>query len=133
MTVKQVEALKAEKKPYKRSVDTGLMMRVSASGIKTWIVQYVVDGVQRDYALPKPWGQNSDEAHMSLADARRVADHRGRAPIDGQDRAVDRHRPGARREIQRQAVLDGNGQPGDRRARAGQSRRRGAVESHGAD
>ena len=74
MTVKQVEALKAEKKPYKRSVDTGLMMRVSASGIKTWIVQYVVDGVQRDYALPKPWGQNSDEAHMSLADARAEAE-----------------------------------------------------------
>lgn len=74
MTVKQLEALRAEEKPYKRTVDTGLMVRVSTSGVKTWIVQYMVGGKQRDFALARPWGPNSNESHLSLADARAEAE-----------------------------------------------------------
>lgn len=73
-TVKQLEALKPRDKPYKVTVDTGLIIRVATNGIKSWIVQYVVDGKQREYPLPKRWAAISDGAHMSLADARSEAE-----------------------------------------------------------
>ncbi len=70
MTVLQIEALKAQEKPYKKNVDTGLQIRVAANGVKTWIIRYVVAGHQRDYRLPKPWGHLTDDGHLSLKDAR---------------------------------------------------------------
>lgn len=69
MTVLQVGALKAREKPYKKTVDTGLMIRIAPTGIKTWIVHYMIDGKQREYSLPKPWAANSNDGYMSLADA----------------------------------------------------------------
>jgi integrase len=70
MTVQQLQALSASNKPYKRAVDTGLLVRVTPSGKKTWIVQYVVDGKQYDFPLDKPWGLSTDGGHLSLKDAR---------------------------------------------------------------
>ena len=70
LTVQEIDALKPRSKAYKKSVDTGLLLRVSTSGVKTWIVQYVVHKKQTDFPLSKPWGKNSDEGHLSLADAR---------------------------------------------------------------
>ena len=70
MTVKQLEALAPTLKPYKRSVDTGLMVRVAPSGKKTFIVQYCVNGTQNEYPLRRPWGPATTDTHISLADAR---------------------------------------------------------------
>lgn len=70
MTVQQVDAFKAREKPFKKNVDTGLQIRVATNGSKSWIVQYMVDGRQREYRLLLPWGATSDAGHLSLADAR---------------------------------------------------------------
>lgn len=73
ITVQHIEALKPRSSAYKKAADTGLLIRVATNGAKTWIVHYVVDGNQRDYPLPKPWGKESDDGHLSLADARDIA------------------------------------------------------------
>jgi integrase len=70
MTVQQVAALKAKEKPYKQNVDTGLQLRIATDGAKTWIVQYVINGKQREYRLPKLYGTVTDAGHLSLLDAR---------------------------------------------------------------
>ena len=74
LTVQQVAAFRKKDKPYKVSVDVGLQMRVATNGVKTWIVQYVVNGKQREFRLPQPWGESTDEGHLSLADARTEAE-----------------------------------------------------------
>ena len=68
-TVKEIESKKPNDKPYKFAVDRGLYIRVPINGIKTWLVRYVVEGRQIDYALPKPYGLSGD-GFMSLADAK---------------------------------------------------------------
>ena len=69
LTALAIGNLKGRNKPYKMAVDTGLMLRVAPSGVKTWIVHYRHDGRQREYSLPKPWAANSSDGYMSLADA----------------------------------------------------------------
>lgn len=69
LTVKAIESAKQKDKEYKLTVDRGLYIRVSVSGVKTWLVRYVVDGIQRQYRLPKPFG-TSGEGFMSLAEAK---------------------------------------------------------------
>lgn len=69
LTVKAIESAKAKDKEYKITVDRSLYIRVSISGIKTWLVRYVVDGVQKQYRLPKPFGTSGD-GFMSLAEAK---------------------------------------------------------------
>lgn len=89
LTVKQVAALAKKTSPYKVAVDTGLLLRIAPSGVKSWIVTYTVKqqindaghpiesphcvGRQREYILPKPWGESTDSAHLSLADAKSEA------------------------------------------------------------
>lgn len=73
LTVLQIDALKARDKPYKVLADTGLLLRVSTKGTKSWIVQYVVDRKQHDFPLPEKWGKTSGGGFLSLADARAVA------------------------------------------------------------
>jgi integrase len=86
LTVKQVAALQKKDAAYKVAVDTGLLLRVAPSGVKSWIVTYTVKqqideagnpiesphcvGRQREYVLPKAWGESTDGAHLSLADAK---------------------------------------------------------------
>ncbi len=69
LTVKAIESAKPKEKEYKLTVDRSLYIRVSTSGIKTWLVRYVVDGVQKQYRLPKPFGTSGD-GFMSLAEAK---------------------------------------------------------------
>jgi len=73
MTAKQIEALKPQAKPYKRSVDTGLMIRVATDGTKSWIIQYCVEKRQHDYPPTRKWGPITDDAHLSPVDARTLA------------------------------------------------------------
>lgn len=72
-TVQQIEALKPQDKPYKKNVDTGLQIRVATDGVKTWIVQYVVGGKQRDCRLPRLYGNTTNAGQLSLKDARAEA------------------------------------------------------------
>lgn len=69
LTVKAIESAKPQDKEYKLTVDRSLYIRVAASGVKTWLVRYVVDGVQKQYRLPKPFGTSGD-GFMSLAEAK---------------------------------------------------------------
>ena len=51
-------------------IDTGLRLRIATTGVKIWVVRYTVNAKVRDYRFPKVYGVVSDNAHMSLADAR---------------------------------------------------------------
>jgi integrase len=73
ITAQQVAALRPTDKPQRVVVDTGLQLRIATSGVKTWVVRYIVNGRLRDYRLPKPYGISSDSGHMSLAEARSEA------------------------------------------------------------
>lgn len=73
ITAQQVAALKPRDKPYKQNVETGLQLRVAVNGVKTWIVQYVVNGRQRDLRLSRPYGISTNDSSLSLADARAEA------------------------------------------------------------
>lgn len=88
LTVKAIAALKAEDKPYSVSVSRGLRIKIGTSGVKNWIVQYVVKGgggKQIEYWLAKPWGTDSDDGHLSLADARTESDKIRALARDGID------------------------------------------------
>ena len=73
MTANQVAALKPKEKPYKQTVDTGLQLRVATNGVKTWVIQYVVSGRQRELRLARPFGTTTSDGYISLADAREEA------------------------------------------------------------
>lgn len=73
ITAQQVAALRPTDKPQRVVVDTGLQLRIATSGVKTWVVRYIVNGKLRDYRLPKPYGLSSDSGHTSLAEARSEA------------------------------------------------------------
>ncbi len=60
-------------------------MRVAVDGTKTWIVYYSVKGKSREYTLKAPWGITSDDAHISLADARKEAEFIRRLASEGLD------------------------------------------------
>jgi len=67
LTVRAIEAAKPQAKEYKLTADRGLYLRVAPDGIKTWHVRYVVDGKQRQFKLPAPYGNG--EGYLSLAEA----------------------------------------------------------------
>ena len=70
-TIKAIDAEKPKDAEYKFTVDRGLYIRVATSGVKTWLVRYVVDGKQIQYRLPKPYGLSGD-GFMSLAEAKNL-------------------------------------------------------------
>jgi integrase len=87
--VKQIAGFAKKDTAYKKAVDTGLLIRVAPSGVKSWIVTYTVKqlrdlagnpietphyvGRQREHVLPRPWGESTDDGHLSMADAKNVA------------------------------------------------------------
>ena len=70
ITAQQVANLRPGSTMQRVQIDTGLQLRISTAGVKTWVVRYTVNGKVRDYRFPKVYGVVSDNAHMSLADAR---------------------------------------------------------------
>lgn len=69
LTVRGIEALKPKDVGYKVTADRGLYLRVAPDGTKTWLVRYVVAGNQIQARLPRPYGSNGADGHMSLAQA----------------------------------------------------------------
>jgi len=73
-TVRQVDALKPGKTAYQVTVSPGLSIRVATNGLKTWVVRYTVAGKQRDARLAAPFGVQSAEGVLTLAEARSETD-----------------------------------------------------------
>ena len=70
LTVREIESAKAKEKPYKLMDGDGLQLRIAPNGVKTWLVRYMIDGVERQYRLPKHYRDISGDGYASLADAR---------------------------------------------------------------
>ena len=70
LTVRGIENAKPKDKPYKLIDGDGLQLRVATDGTKTWLVRYVVDGVERQYRLPKNYSINNGAGFFSLQEAR---------------------------------------------------------------
>jgi integrase len=68
-TVLAIESQKPKAQEYKFTVDRGLYIRVAPDGVKTWLVRYVIDGKQKQYTLPKPYGKDGG-GFMSLIEAK---------------------------------------------------------------
>jgi integrase len=69
LTVRGIESTKPRDKPYKLIDGDGLQLRIATDGTKTWLVRYVVNGHERQYRLPKNYG-NSGPGFCSLQEAR---------------------------------------------------------------
>lgn len=70
LTVREIEALKPENKPYVVRVSEGLYMRVAIDGTKQWVMRFSIDGKQRDARLPEKYGSKSAPGFITLAEAR---------------------------------------------------------------
>jgi integrase len=71
LTVRAIESAKAKERPYKLSDGDGLQLRIASDGTKTWLVRYMFDGRERQYRLPKDYGDG--EAYFGLPAARAEA------------------------------------------------------------
>lgn len=117
ITAQQVAALKPREKPYKQNVDTGLQIRVAVNGVKTWIIQYMINGRQRELRLSRPFGTTTTEGQLSLADARVEASKVRALARDGVDIQVqrDEQRVATEREEAERAALERAKQEADGR------------------
>jgi len=68
LTVRGIDAAKAQERDYKLTVERGLYLRVATTGVKSWLVRYVVNGKQTQARLPRPYGNHGD-GYMTLAEA----------------------------------------------------------------
>ena len=73
LTVRTIESAKAKSAPYKLIDGEGLQLRVATNEVKTWLVRYMIDGIERQYRLPRMYRDTSGEGFASLADAREEA------------------------------------------------------------
>lgn len=92
ITAQQVANLRPSTAMQRVQIDTGLQLRIATSGVKTWVVRYTVNGKVRDYRFPKIYGVVSDNAHMSLADARGEAKRILSLAREGIDFQVQAHK-----------------------------------------
>jgi integrase len=70
LTVRGIENAKPKDKPYKLMDGEGLQLRVATDGTKTWLVRYVISGVERQYRLPKNYRDSGTAGFCSLQEAR---------------------------------------------------------------
>jgi len=73
LTVRAIESAKARDKAYHLADGDGLRIRVSSDGIKTWQVKYSVDDKETTVTLPRRYGPQTDDGHLSLHNARHEA------------------------------------------------------------
>lgn len=73
LTVRGIENAKPKDKAYKLMDGDGLQLRVATDGVKTWLVRYVIQGVERQYRLPKLYRDVGGSGFCSLQDAREAS------------------------------------------------------------
>ena len=73
LTVRGIENSKPRDKAYKLIDGDGLQLRVATDGIKTWLVRYMFNGMERQYRLPKLYRDSGGEGFYSLQEAREEA------------------------------------------------------------
>jgi integrase len=73
LTVRGIENAKPKDRPYKLIDGDGLQLRVAVDGVKTWLVRYVVSGIERQYRLPKLYRSVGGQGFYCLQDAREEA------------------------------------------------------------
>lgn len=67
ITARAIEVAKPKSKEYKLTADKGLYLCVYPTGIKRWLVRFVIDGKQIQTTLPQSYGFN--KGCLSLAQA----------------------------------------------------------------
>jgi len=105
LTVRQCVAAKPAARAYKLMDGAGLQLLVSTAGTKSWLIRYHVGGVERQYSVPQQFATATDDAHLSLNDARDLASKirvLGKQNIDYQQRLKDEHQAEADARAQRE-------------------------------
>ena len=108
LTVRGIENAKAKEKPYKLVDGDGLQLRVATDGVKTWLVRYIVNGVERQYRLPQAYRSSGGEGFCSLQDAREEAAKIRALARQGIDYAISLKQELEAQEQKRQAELKRN-------------------------
>lgn len=69
LTVRAIEALKPQSKPFKVTLDRGLQLRVAPDGARTLLVRYTVKGSigERQYRLAQPYGDGPGQLRLAAA------------------------------------------------------------------
>lgn len=67
ITARAIEVAKPKSKEYKLTADKGLYLCVYPTGIKRWLVRFVINRKQIQTTLPQSYGFN--EGCLSLAQA----------------------------------------------------------------
>lgn len=70
LTVRGIENAKPKDKAYKLIDGDGLQLRIATDGVKTWLVRYVVSGVERQYRMPRLYRDSGGAGFCSLQEAR---------------------------------------------------------------
>lgn len=70
LTVRGIESAKPKERPYKLMDGDGLQLRVATDGAKTWLVRYMIQGVERQFRLPKLYRDTGGEGYCGLQEAR---------------------------------------------------------------
>lgn len=70
LTVRGIESAKPKERPYKLMDGDGLQLRVATDGAKTWLVRYMIKGVERQFRLPKLYRDIGGEGYCGLQEAR---------------------------------------------------------------
>ncbi len=73
LTVRSIENSRPKDRPYKLVDGDGLQLRIATDGARTWLVRYVINGVERQYRLPKAYRASGGDGYYSLQDAREEA------------------------------------------------------------
>lgn len=70
LTVRGIENARPKPKAYKLMDGDGLQLRVATDGQKTWLVRYMMNGVERQYRLPRLYRDVGGAGFCSLQEAR---------------------------------------------------------------
>ena len=92
LTVRAITSAKGGDMPYKLMDGNGLQLRIAPDGTKTWLIRYMIDGKERQYRLPEPYGDGP--GRIGLITARdRASEIRAlaRSGIDYQQKMIDEH------------------------------------------
>lgn len=70
LTVRGIESAKAKGHAYHLADVDGLRLRIATDGAKSWQVRYTANGKETTITLARRYGVRTDDAHLSLENAR---------------------------------------------------------------